>query len=87
VDGEEGKRGSGRNFLGRDEAGGLTFGMKGHFGVRGAGELIMGRFGDEEEVGCWSLGSSRRHRAGEDREASLCEGVTKLVNPANRNRV
>jgi hypothetical protein len=87
VDGEEGKRGSGRDFLGRGEAGESTFGMEGRFGVSGAGELITGRFGDEEDddEAFWWL--SGRCKAGDDTEACLCKGGTKLVKPANRNRV
>jgi len=90
VEGEEGRSGEGRDFLGREEdevAGKLAFAAEGRFGVRGAGGPITGRFceeegcGDEEEE--WY---DERWTAGEENEASLSEGVTKLVNPGNRNR-
>jgi hypothetical protein len=91
VDGEEGNRGAGRDFLGREEdgdAGELAFVTEGRFGVRGAGGLIMGRLGDEEGVGDdGEVGTcEERWTVGEESEASLSEGVTKLVNPGNRNR-
>ena len=60
------------------------------FGERGAGELIVGRFGEYEDEGDAGVGEGdawdERWRAGEDIEASLSEGVTKLVNPGKRNR-
>lgn len=52
VDGEEGKRGAGRDFLSREEdgdAGELAFVTEGRLGVSGAGGLIMGREGGDEE--------------------------------------
>ena len=52
VDGEEGNRGAGQDFLGREEdgdAGELAFVKEGRFGVSGAGGLIMGRLGGDEE--------------------------------------
>ena len=92
VDGEEGNRGGGRDFLGREEdaeAGGLAFVTEGRFGVSGAGGLIMGRLGGDEE-GVGDDGEveacEERWRVGEESEASLSEGVTKLVNPGKRNR-
>ena len=92
VEGEEGKRGSGRDFLWRDEddGGELAFPTEARFGVRGAGELIVTRLGDAAEVGDagdWEGDAwEERWRVGEDIEASLSEGVTKLVNPGKRNR-
>jgi len=92
VDGEEGNRDAGRDFLGRDEdgeAGELAFATAGRFGVRGAGGLIMGRLGGEEEDvgGDGEIDAcEERWMVGEESEASLSEGVTKLVNPGNRNR-
>jgi hypothetical protein len=92
VDGDGGKRGSGRDFLDREEDGGageLAFVTECRFGVRGAGGLIIGRLGGDEEgegndgeVGA----CEERCTVGEESEASLNEGVTKLVNPGNRNR-
>lgn len=92
VDGEEGNRDAGRDFLGRDgdgEAGELAFATEGRFGMRGAGGLIMGRpGGEEEDVGDDGEidACEERWMVGEESEASLSEGVTKLVNPGNRNR-
>jgi hypothetical protein len=92
VDGEEGNRDAGRDFLGRDEdgeAGELAFATEGRFGERGAGGLIMGRLGGEEEDvgGDGEIDAcEERWMVGEESEANLSEGVTKLVNPGNRNR-
>ena len=92
VDGEGGKRGAGRDFLCREEdadAGELAFVTEGRFGVSWAGGLIMGRpGGDEEDVGDDGEveACEERWTVGEESEASLSEGVTKLVNPGNRNR-
>ncbi len=51
VDGEE--RGSGRDFLCRDEgdADELAFPKDARLGESGAGGLIIGRFGGDEDVG------------------------------------
>jgi hypothetical protein len=87
VDGEEGKSGAGRDFLGREEGGDgeePAFATEGRFGVRGAGGLIMGRVG--EDGGGEGEASEERFRVGDESEASLSEGGTKLVNPGNRNR-
>jgi hypothetical protein len=92
VDGEEGNRGAGRDFLCREEdgdAGELAFVTEGRLGVSGAGGLILGREGgDEEGVGGdgEEEACEERWTVGEESEASLSEGVTKLVNPGNRNR-
>ena len=57
--------------------------------MRGAGELIITRLGGDEEVGDagdWEGDAwEERWRVGEDIEASLSEGITKLVNPGKRN--
>jgi len=92
VDGDEGKRGAGRGFLGREEdgdAGELAFAIEERLGLRGAGGLIMGRpGGEEEDVGDDGEveACEERWTVGEESEACLSEGVTKLVNPGNRNR-
>jgi hypothetical protein len=58
--------------------------------VRGAGELIVTRLGGDEEMGDagdWEVDAwEERCRVGEDIDASLREGVAKLVNPGKRNR-
>jgi hypothetical protein len=90
VDGEGGKRGAGRDFRVREEGedvGELAFGTEGRLEVRGPGELIRGRL-DEEGGGDDGEGESFEERwtAGDESEACLSEGVTKLVNPGKRNR-
>lgn len=64
----------------------LAFATIGRFEVRGAGVLIRGRQ-DEEGGGDDGGGSfEERFTAGDESEASLSEGVTKLVNRDKRNR-
>jgi hypothetical protein len=60
---------------------------EGRFGVRGVGGLIRGRL-DEEGGGDDGDGGSfdERWTAGDESEASLSEGVAKLVNRGKRNR-
>ena len=88
MDGEGGKRGAGRDFLGLDEGedGEFAFATDGRFGESGAGELIRRRLdeggGDDGE----GVSFDERWMVGDESEASLCEGVTKLVNPGKRNR-
>ena len=89
-DGEGGKRGAGRDFLVREEGedvGDAASATEGRFGVRGVGGLIRGRL-DEEGGGDVGDGGSFEERwtAGDESEASLREGVTKLVNRGKRNR-
>ena len=52
---------------------------------------MAGRFGEYEDEGDAGVGEEEdacevRCRAGEDIDAYLSEGVTKLVNAGNRNR-
>lgn len=65
----------------------LAFATEGRFEVRGSGELIRGRL-DEEGGGDDGDGESfeERWRAGDESEASLSEGETKLVNRGKRKR-
>jgi hypothetical protein len=65
----------------------LAFAMEGHFGVRGAGVPIRGRV-DEGRGGDDGDGESFEERltAGDESEASLSEGVTKLASRGKRNR-
>jgi hypothetical protein len=65
----------------------LAFAKEGRFGVRGAGVLIRGRL-DEEGGGDDGDGESfeARWTAGDESEASLSEGVTKLASRGKRNR-
>ena len=65
--------------------GGLAFAMEGRFGVRGAGVLIRGRV---DEGGGEDDGRSFEERltVGDESEACLREGVTKLANRGKRNR-
>ena len=89
VDGEGGKKGAGRDFLTREgeEVGELALTIEGRFGVRGAGVLISVRL---DEVGGGEDGDGEsfeeRLTAGDESEACLSEGVTKLVNRGKRNR-
>lgn len=65
----------------------LAFATEGRFGVRGAGVLIRGRL-DEEGDGDDGDGESFEERwtAGDETEANLSEGATKLANRGKRNR-
>lgn len=65
----------------------LASATEGRFGVRGVGGLIMGRL-DEEGSGDDGDEESFEERwtAGDESEASLSEGVTKLANRGKRNR-
>ena len=84
MDGEGGKRGAGRDFLGRD--GEFAFAAEECFGVSGAGELIRGRLDEGDGDDGEGESFDERWTAGDESEASLSEGVTKLVNPGKRLR-
>jgi hypothetical protein len=65
----------------------LAFATEGRFGVSGAGGLIRGRLDEEGDGDDVDGGSSEeRWTAGDESEASLSEGATKLVNRGKRNR-
>lgn len=88
MDGDGGKRGAGRDFLGREEGedGGFAFAAEGCLGVRGAGELIRGRLDEGDGDDGEGESFDERWTVGDESDASLSEGVTKLVNPGKRNR-